>query len=46
MLDRLDLSSYSDDIPTAPIDVDKLLIKDDDIAQLNSDAVVLMSRYL
>ena len=46
MLDRVDLSSYSDDIPTTPIDVDKLLIKDDDIAQLNSDAIVLMSRYL
>jgi len=45
VLDRLDLSSYSDVSPTAPVDVNKLLVTTTDVAQLDSDAITLMSRY-
>ena len=45
VLDRLDLSSYSDVSPTAPVDVNKLLVNTTDVVQLDSDAITLMSRY-
>ena len=46
MLDRLDLSSFSDITPNTLVDPNKLLIDNSDVAQLNSDAVTLISRYI
>ena len=46
VLDRVNLSSLSDVTPNAPVDVDKLLINCNDVAQLNSDAVVQIARYV
>ena len=46
LLDRLDLSPYSDTTPSSPVDANKLMINNSDVAQLNSDAVILISRYL
>lgn len=43
--DRIDLSSYSDSTPSSDtIDVNKLLIHQDDIKQITSDAEILISR--
>lgn len=42
--DRVDWSSLSD-TPGSVVEVDKVLINDDDIKQLNKDLVVLVSRY-
>jgi len=44
VLDRLDFSSYSDTFPSSPIDVKRILINDQDVAQLEDDSIVLMSR--
>ena len=44
--DRIDLSSYSDDPVTTPIDVKALLISTTDVAQLENDSIILMSRYI
>jgi len=44
VLDRVNLSSFSDITPQTQVDVDKLLISHDDIAQLEGDAVTLISR--
>ena len=46
VLDRLDLSSFSDITPNTLVDPNKLLIDNSDVAQLNSDAVTLISRYI
>ena len=42
--DRIDLSACSEAPPTAPIDVQKLIVDMDDLAMLNNDVIVLMSR--
>ena len=44
VLDRLDFSSYPDTFPSSPIDVKRILINDQDVAQLEDDSIVLMSR--
>ena len=46
LLDRLDLSSNSDITLSSPVDVNKLMINPSDVAQLNNDAVIVISRYL
>ena len=43
-LDRVNLSSFSDATPNMEVDAEKLLINQEDIAQLQSDAVTLISR--
>ena len=43
-LDRVNLSSFSDVTPGTQVDADKLLINHGDIAQLQSDAITLISR--
>jgi len=45
VINRLDLSSFLDVTPSTPVDVNKLLINNNDVAQLNSDAIILISRY-
>lgn len=42
--DRIDLSACSEAQPTASIDVQKLIVDTDDLAMLNDDVIVLMSR--
>ena len=42
--DRVDLSSYSDDLRTTPIDATTLLVNNSDVAQLENDCIVLISR--
>ena len=44
VLDRLDFSTCSDIFPSSPIDVKRILINDQDVAQLEDDAIMLMSR--
>ena len=44
VLDRVNLSLFSDATPNMEVDVDKLLINQEDIAQLQSDAITLISR--
>ena len=44
VLDRINLSSFSDVTPNTPVDANKLLINHNDVAQLNSDAVIQISR--
>ena len=44
VLDRVDLSSFSDVTPSASVNATKLLVNFDDISQLQSDAVILISR--
>lgn len=42
--DRVDLSLYSENPITTPIDVKDLLINNTDVAQLENDAIILISR--
>ena len=44
VLDCIDLSGCSDALPTKPIDVEKLMIDIDDLAMLNDEVIVLISR--
>ena len=44
--DRIDLSTCSEAPPSAPIDVEKLIVDMDDLAMLHSDVIILMSRLL
>ena len=44
VLDRIELSSFSDKTPNDPVDVTKLLVTTEDIAQLESDCVILIQR--
>lgn len=43
--DRIDLSSCSETQPTAPIDVQKLIVDEDDLTLVTDDAIVLIARY-
>ena len=42
--DRLDFSTYSDSVMSTPMDVKAILINTKDVAQLEDDTIVLMSR--
>ena len=42
--DCVDISTCSEAPPSAPIDVEKLIVDMDDLAMLRSDVIVLMSR--
>jgi len=42
--DHVDLSSFSDVTPTNKIDIDKLLINNEEIEELNSHMAILLSR--
>jgi len=42
VLDRIDLSCFSDVTPNDSIDVTKLLVSMDDVAQLESDCIILI----
>lgn len=42
--DHIDLSNCSEALPTAPIDVQKLIVDTDDLALLSDDAIELMAR--
>ena len=44
VLDRVNLSLLSDVAPDTEVNADKVLINQDDVAQLQSDAVILISR--
>jgi len=44
--DHIDLSSCSEALPNAKIDVDKLRIDLEDLKLLNNDVIVLMSRLV
>jgi len=44
VLDRVNFSSLSDVTPRTQVDAEKLLISQDDVAQLESDAITLISR--
>ena len=44
--DHIELSACSEALPTAPIDVEKLIVDMDDLALLNNDVIVLMSGLL
>ena len=41
LLDCLDLSAYSEVLPTTPLDLSKLLVSTDDVCQLEKDAITL-----
>ena len=43
--DRINLSSCSEAQPTAPIDVQKLIVDEDDLTLVSDDAIVLIARY-
>ena len=43
--DRVNLSSCSEAQPTAPIDVQKLIVDEDDLTLVTDDAIVLIARY-
>ena len=45
LLDRLDLSICSESSPTNALNLQQLLVSQDDIQQVESDAIVLFSRY-
>jgi len=42
---RVNLSSCSEAQPTAPIDVQKLIVDEDDLTLVTDDAIVLIARY-
>lgn len=46
LLDRLDLSAYTEVLPTTPLDLSKLLVSRDDVCQLENHAIILLSRYI
>ena len=46
VLDRVDFSAYSELFPSSPMDVKCILINQKDVAQLEDDSIVLMSRYV
>ena len=46
LLDRIDLSGCSEALPTKPLDVEKFMINLDDLAMLNDDVIVLISRLI
>ena len=46
LLDCLDLSAYSEVLPTTPLDLSTLLVSTDDVCQLEKDAITLLSRYV
>lgn len=45
LLDRIDLSTCSESLPSHALNLQQLLVSKDDIEQLESDAIVLFSRY-
>ena len=46
LLDRIDLSAYSEVLPTTPLDLSKLLVNTDDVCKLEKDTITLLSRYV
>jgi len=44
VLDQIDLSDFSESIPTAQVDLRQLLVKRDDISQLENTTIILLSR--